>query len=422
MGDSGAAALDPRLGGAAYPPVSTPSSSSPYTLNPLRHLPPVQHFNSKLPSLSSQDPGLPYYGAPQQQPPSGQLGVPDKKPNDGSLSPTTKNDRQEAQKRPRSCEACRALKVKCERGSSAGDPCKRCAKADRRCIFTEPSHKRKKKTDSKVAELEKKIDALTASLVAVRNHNGKGSESESSAEEEEDLQQSIRISSAKSSRKRPRSSYLHDQDTPSLKKLRVSSLQPGSANGGRGTTIPSLSEALKTHEYADVVDRQILSAAKATEIFQFYREKMVQYFPAVVFPDHVTAGEIRKTKPILFLAILSVASRHKHPDVQQILSREIIQTYADRIIVRGEKSLELVQAMQVSTIWHVAEDANDTRPFQLINLATAMGMALRFTNAKGVSVLGMGIRSRPSHQLVEPKKETTEKKRGLLSCYILCGA
>jgi Fungal Zn(2)-Cys(6) binuclear cluster domain len=68
-------------------------------------------------------------------------------------------------KRSRACEACRGLKVKCEPAPNNQDlPCKRCAKANRNCVVTQPSRKRQKKTDSRVAELEKKIDALTATL------------------------------------------------------------------------------------------------------------------------------------------------------------------------------------------------------------------------------------------------------------------
>jgi len=68
-------------------------------------------------------------------------------------------------KRSRACEACRGLKVKCEPDPNNPDlPCKRCAKANRNCVVTQPSRKRQKKTDSRVAELEKKIDALTATL------------------------------------------------------------------------------------------------------------------------------------------------------------------------------------------------------------------------------------------------------------------
>ncbi|KMU90402.1 hypothetical protein CIHG_08212 [Coccidioides immitis H538.4] len=78
-------------------------------------------------------------------------------------------------KRPRACEACRQLKVRCDPDTNHPDgSCKRCTKANRRCIVTVPTRKRQRKADSRVAELEKKIDALTASLHASRAQNSSG--------------------------------------------------------------------------------------------------------------------------------------------------------------------------------------------------------------------------------------------------------
>ena len=89
--------------------------------------------------------------------------------NDGGPSDGGPND----PKRPRACEACRGLKVRCEPDPNNPDgPCKRCAKANRNCVVTVPSRKRQKKTDSRVAELEKKIDALTATLHATKSGSG----------------------------------------------------------------------------------------------------------------------------------------------------------------------------------------------------------------------------------------------------------
>lgn len=71
----------------------------------------------------------------------------------------------EDSKRPRACEQCRGLKVRCEPDpKNPNGPCKRCGKANRNCVVTVPTRKRQKKTDSRVAELEKKIDALSKSL------------------------------------------------------------------------------------------------------------------------------------------------------------------------------------------------------------------------------------------------------------------
>lgn len=71
-------------------------------------------------------------------------------------------------KRPRACEACRGLKVRCEfdRGSRE---CRKCVKAGRQCQLTQPSKKRQKKSDTKVAELEKTLEDLRSELVAKGN-------------------------------------------------------------------------------------------------------------------------------------------------------------------------------------------------------------------------------------------------------------
>lgn len=70
-------------------------------------------------------------------------------------------------KRPRACDACRQLKVRCVfENDISFRPCKRCAKANRKCTVTPPVRKRQKKTENRVSELEKKIEALTATLQA----------------------------------------------------------------------------------------------------------------------------------------------------------------------------------------------------------------------------------------------------------------
>lgn len=76
-------------------------------------------------------------------------------------------DNEHDTKRPRACDACRSLKVRCDQDiNHPGQPCTRCVKANRRCVITPPSRKRQRRSENKVVELEKKIDALTATLLA----------------------------------------------------------------------------------------------------------------------------------------------------------------------------------------------------------------------------------------------------------------
>ena len=99
-------------------------------------------------------------------------------------------------KRSRACEACRGLKVRCDQDDPS-QPCKRCAKAKRNCVITAPSRKRQKKTDSRVAELEKKIDALTASL----NAKKEGGNDRDGADGSDDDGQSAEAYSPKASKR-----------------------------------------------------------------------------------------------------------------------------------------------------------------------------------------------------------------------------
>ena len=289
-------------------------------------------------------------------------------------------------------------------------PCKRCAKADRHCIFTEPSHKRKKKTDNKVAELEKKIDALTASLMAVQGSKARLSDNDEDVGDDSPRPYDPILADGKPSRKRRRSTFERGQDLSTPNHLGAKQLAAASLNHALTTPIPPLENSFQNHEYADVIDRQVLSSATASEIFYYYKDKMAPYLPAVVIPSTATVGDIRREKPILFLAILSVASGHKYSNIQRTLTREITQTYADRVVNKGEKSLELIQAMQISTIWHLAEDQNDTRAFQLIQMAAAMAVATKFSYG-----------NHPQRLSIEKEELQIERRRSWLSCYILSG-
>ena len=65
--------------------------------------------------------------------------------------------------------------------------------------------------------------------------------------------------------------------------------------------------------------------AKANELFQRYTDQMVHHLPGVVFPEGTTAADLRRTKPILFNAILAGAASES-PNLQRSLVRELMQT------------------------------------------------------------------------------------------------
>lgn len=359
--------------------------------------------------------------------------------------------------------------------------CRRCAKAGRTCVVTAPSRKRQKKTDSRVAELEKKINALEASLHATKGEGSSGSEDEGSYDEEgpsnaelnrskirhertqDMLEYGVEIAGANSARrrypteflernrqepenssqninssKRRLSEYHEDESSIAMsegqrdsrndsmakrptKKASDANIHPllinKASRSGASSSILADSTA-PCHEYADVIDRRILDAATASKIFHYYNSNMASHMPIVVFPADVVAGTIRKKKPTLFLAILSIASAQDYPHLQGVLTREVMRVYAEQLICKREKSLELIQALQVSTVWY----STGANCYQLIHMAAIMGIEL------GISTRTKSNKDRfielwKDDSLAKSElqaKDTIDSKRAWLGCYFLC--
>ncbi|KAL8688967.1 MAG: hypothetical protein Q9218_005249 [Villophora microphyllina] len=469
--------IDPQLrdhAQSSYP--SLPPSGYPIShANPIRLPPPQQ----SQPTWSAQPESHLYYPHRASQHASN-LPQPDTPLHD-DLIQHQQDQPSTDPKRPRACEACRGLKVRCEPDPHKGT-CRRCAKAGRTCVVTAPSRKRQKKTDSRVAELEKKIDALTASLHATKAQAVSESDDDSaddrkplphipapnfrssaySLQDEQRMTETVKMTQQRpaepygeqnerlsqqptvnTERKRRMSQYPEEETVHSVQgsgqqrsfslgsphdhstrtALDTSYIRPALPNGTSNSMFSTASHSVSpAHEYADVVDRKIVDAALASELFEYYTYKMAHHLPLVVFPPDTPAGAIRKHKPTLFLAILSVASGQDHPDIQRILAKEIMRTFADKIVYKGEKSLELIQALQVVTIWAWPEESRETQTYQLIHMAAVMAIDLGLgKRVKGgrepyQSLWKDFSRTKATAQAME----SPDGLRAWLGCYLLC--
>jgi len=381
------------------------------------------------------------------------------------------------------------LKVRCEFASDADGPCKRCAKAGRNCIVTQPTRKRQKKTDSRVAELEKKIDALTASLQATRSPGGPGGPggfggggapiaTASSVGQPPVLPHPslsappVPISPmTRDENHRSASGFLgvgpgrdHGYGQPSRdwarqtreqQPLRPASQAPSSTHSnaystrlgvagqkrkfadGRenvgedvrgssssGTSQPQPPRAVDPEpERSDIVGR-FLTTTQASDLFARYTSQMAPHLPGVVFPSTMTAAELRRTKPILFLSVMSAASSEM-PSIQKNLTKELMQVFAEKVIVTGEKSLELIQALQVAVIWYwPPEHFEELKFYQLLHIAAVMAIDLGLGRKKQVKGgfrkhIPYSWRDDPWKKNAPPDPTTIEARRAWLTCYFL---
>lgn len=390
-------------------------------------------------------------------------------------------------KKLRACESCRGLKVRCEPDPKGG-PCKRCKKAGRNCVVTAPTRKRQKKTDSRVSELEKKIDALTASLqarVAPGPHHHQHQQYQHNQQQQQHgspgfaSPASGSVATAQSDRVRHNSESTrgneHRQwdkeiepwhqrstgavnDNPFAQLITMAGKKRKAAEqgeesrkeggGGRGSSAgkedrqPSTTAAAvgwpaytSKSTDGDIVDRGLVPTEMAAELFSRYKSQMVRHLPGVVFPPSTTVAELRRTKPVLFLSIMAAASGENH-SLQRVLQKELMQIFAEKVIVVGEKSLELVQALNVAVIWYwPPEYFEELKFYQLIHIAAVMALdiglgrraAPRGGNKGGGGVSGaigtgtgsMGWRENPNRRNPPPDPTSLESRRTWLTCFYL---
>ncbi|KAJ2966087.1 hypothetical protein NUW58_g10751 [Xylaria curta] len=117
------------------------------------------------------------------------------------------------------------------------------------------------------------------------------------------------------------------------------------------------------------------------------------------------------------------AASSETPNTQRVLARELMQVFADKIVIQGEKSLELVQALMISVIWYCPpEHFEQLKFYQLVHMAAVMaidiGLGKRKTSSKS-RLVPYTWRDHPFRKNPLPDPMTIESRRTWLAVYFL---
>ncbi|KAJ5632074.1 hypothetical protein N7490_008413 [Penicillium lividum] len=331
-------------------------------------------------------------------------------------TPSTEPDNQSTEeiKRTRACEPCRQLKVRCDPDPSGPDgACKRCAKARRQCVVTAPTRKRQKKTDSRVTELERKIDALTATLQASHHTQLAASQSQPSRAQSSRW---LREEPHGAGNKRKHDGFLVAQyprpNSPSAEQIPK---QPA-------RQIPPEPKPSAGNEFLDVIDRGLIDIDTAQAAFNVFVTDMAYDMPFVVFLPGTTMGDVRREKPTLFLAIIGVAVGTVKKEIQMTIIDESYRLIADQVIFRGRKSLEIVQALLVTSLWYMTPDnLEELKFYQLTHMAIVVAMELGLNCRSNGDLNMVRIRDIIMKKKVVPNADlnSPEARRTWVACHFM---
>lgn len=307
----------------------------------------------------------------------------------------------------RACEACRLLKVRCLPDSTSTSAiCQRCKKSNRICIYAAPQKRRQRiRTDTRVAELEREIKAMRSLLTG-------GAESlvESRRVEKESATVTAAQDVATTIIDFDSSTTLSNGDEKSSadgnnlsRQSSIPTSQTNTPEDGDGSSTLIQAVSVETRRSKDF---GLLSGEMSNQLFESYNNDLVQHFPAVLFPKNICPDDVRKLKPVLFQAVVTAAACQLDSVLFGELFKEMTKVYADRIFINGEKSLELIQSLILTSIWYCPPDEScgpsNLHFYQYIHMAATMALDL-----------GIGL-------VVDQSVVTLDECRSLLACYLNC--
>ncbi|KAK2592136.1 weak acid resistance [Conoideocrella luteorostrata] len=359
--------------------LSSPSSSTPGSGSGSGNGGEIQHGTSStrpLPAGSSFQ--RPYIVQPPQgtgNPRSRDGGFPSnegragkraaEEPTTRFITSTPRSRKQTKTRRSTSCTECRLSKTRCERSSSVpGDACHRCLRLGKHCLFDAiPSP-----PSTVVKPPASRWQSGALDLVRDRKEDTSGTGRNMEAE--------------------------------------ASSAFFAAVPNHSPRPLPSIE-----NKQLDIKIDSLIGRDVAQRVFRHYISHFVPKCPMVIFTPGITAEAVRETRPLLFLSILSVsANEYCTAGEQKELVLEAKQALAERAFVRGEKSLELVQALQVVSLWYRAPD-----DYKQVNLTQLSQIAITMAIDLGLDKIDV---SQPVDTSLAAW-DRAEAQRAWLGCFLL---
>ena len=328
---------------------------------------------------------------------------------DESFDAVTNGRPKDSTRTRHACESCRLLKVRClSNANQSISKCQRCARLNQECLMkARAPRKPRKRTDTRVEELERQVDALRAAFGTPPSSNG---------------------SALASARSKTSTTLTHNQEhamAPEPDTFRKASLPSPPAelrilvapcgailHGSPPQCIISPSASVSSGS---------LTPSIACDLFETYQTELVQYLPLSSFLDTDDASTARERNPTLFLAVITAAAGYSDLELHSTLIDQLTQDLAKRTVIDGERSIELVQALLITAAFYQPPGASEKlKNYQFIQY---IHMAVTMSNEIGLENFGGAVGPHGYREYLTvycADEERNASRRTAIACYIIC--
>lgn len=109
--------------------------------------------------------------------------------------------------------------------------------------------------------------------------------------------------------------------------------------------------------------------SEAENLLDTFRTECVLYSPLIYIPPNKTARQVQQDTPFLWKVIVAITSSGT-PARQSALCTKIMEEICTRLLLKSEKTLELLQGILLFTAWYVSPDVPSSKPSHASELNT----------------------------------------------------
>ncbi|KAK4188676.1 protein priB [Podospora australis] len=288
-------------------------------------------------------------------------------------------------KGPRACATCARAKSRCIPGPDGQQKCERCHRLCKPCSQQTPAPPRKRKDPkpTRVSELERRIEDLTALIGSSQNlavaaaaaasikvpirdlsvvhppplhPEGMGQHpgsfpgaymtAPSLTQKVYPIRQGPWDDPAPHLFPREEVSFVSPEEQPSQQPQDPLRSVRGGSLGGMQTESPSSRSSPHTQHQDD----EWPGEEEAEQLLADYRTHMCHLFPFVRVPRHLTSAQIREQRPFLWKAVMMEACHQDGPR-QMVLGNRLLEDISEAAFMPVKATLDMLQGTQLLVAW-----------------------------------------------------------------------
>ncbi|ATY67169.1 Fungal transcriptional regulatory [Cordyceps militaris] len=312
----------------------------------------------------------------------------------------------------RACANCSRLKMKCRwpsSGSAETTACTRCGRLGIACGVPTHAPRKRRPKSNRVAQLEQKLDGIMSLL-------------ESSQRAAKRQCSSTAAGAGASACSGDDSPVPSSPLTPDSQGPNPWPLGAGAGAGAGEHTSPEQPPA-DAAETVELVPGFRITFVEAAEYLHVYRKDYMPVFPFVLIEETTRPQELHAAAPALFWMIMAAVAQTSE-EVDAAVKAWLRRHVAEKMLIRQEKTLEMLQAILVHLIWgsfHFYIDA-ETPLFMSLAQNIVLDLKLDWPPEQGQvykhSLLGAAwCHMNKTHLLQRRRAHTPAEIRAVLGLY-----